>query len=36
MREWLLGLAPVALIVYFVCYPAHLNVLVWQARYWLN
>ena len=36
MREWLLSLAPVALIVYFVLYPAQLNALVWHARYWLN
>lgn len=35
MREWLLGLAPVALVLYFVLYPAHLSALMLQARYWL-
>ncbi len=32
MREWLLGLAPLALAIYFVMYPAEFGALVSQIR----
>jgi len=36
MREWLLGLAPVALILYFLAFPASLGALLSQANHFLH
>jgi hypothetical protein len=36
MREWLLGLVPVALIVDFLVYPAHLSYLVFTVKHLLR
>jgi hypothetical protein len=36
MREWLFGLAPAAITIYFVLNPAHLDALLWYARQLLH
>lgn len=35
MREWLLGLVPVALVAYFVVYPAQFSMLLSRVKYYL-
>ena len=35
MREWLLGLIPVALVGYFVLYPSQFGLLLSHVRYYL-
>lgn len=36
MREWLFGLVPVGLVVYFVLNPAHFSLLLLQAKAFLH
>jgi hypothetical protein len=35
MREWLLGLIPVALVAYFVMYPAQFGFVLSRVKYYL-
>ena len=35
MREWFFSITPIALVIYFMLYPAHLGALLLHIRYYM-